>query len=59
MALAILFTLLPLSFAVEDSQVKLLLVRDAPVIAAAWWVTAAVMWVWHFRIQARARVSGL
>jgi anti-sigma factor RsiW len=59
MAVAILFTLLPFSFAVEDSHLKFLLFRDAPTIAIAWWATAAVMWVWHFRIRARVRVSGL
>ena len=35
------------------------LIRDAPVIGIAWWVTAAIMWIWHVRIRRRLRVSGL
>lgn len=34
-------------------------IRDAPVIGIAWWVTAAIMWIWHVRIRRRLRVSGL
>lgn len=59
LATAVLFTLLPFSFVVKDSEVTFLLFRDEPVIAAAWWFTAAVLWVWHIRIRLRARVSGL
>jgi hypothetical protein len=33
--------------------------RDAPVIAAAWWVTAAVLWGWHVWARRRLAVSGL
>lgn len=59
LAVAVLFTLLPLSFKVSDGELVFLLFRDAPKIAAAWWLTAAVMWVVHWRIRYRLRVSGL
>ena len=59
MVTAILFTVLPFSFAVHGSKVTFLLFRDEPVIAAAWWFTAGVLWIWHVAIRARARVSGL
>ena len=59
LVLAVLFTLLPFSFVVKHSQVTFVMFRDEPAIAAAWWATAAVLWVWHFLIRRRLRVSGL
>jgi hypothetical protein len=59
LAVAILFTILPLSFVFSGGRVAFFLVRDAPVIAAVWWATAAVMWTWHVAIRRRLRVSGL
>jgi anti-sigma factor RsiW len=59
LAVATLFTLLPLSFAFDGSRVTFLVIRDAPIIGVAWWVTAAVMWLCHFLIRRRLRVSGL
>ncbi len=59
LVVAVLFTLLPLTFVTDGTSVRFLLVRDAPVIGIAWWATAAVMWVWHIRIRRRVRVSGL
>ena len=59
LAVACLFTVLPLSFVVEGSRVTFVILRDAPVIALAWWATAAVMWAVHFWIRRRVRVSGL
>ena len=35
------------------------MIRDAPLIGITWWVTAAIMWIWHLRIRHRLRVSGL
>jgi anti-sigma factor RsiW len=58
-AVALLFTVLPLSFAFRGSEVTFLLIRDAPIVGLAWWATAAVMWGWHFAIRRRLRVSGL
>ena len=59
LAMAILFTLLPLSFVFQGSRVTFLLIRDAPIIGLAWWATAAVMWLCHFFIRRRLRVAGL
>jgi hypothetical protein len=59
LVIAILFTALPLAFAFDEHGITFLLIRDAPVIGASWWLTALVMWVWHARIRQRLRVSGL
>jgi anti-sigma factor RsiW len=59
LVVAVVFTLLPLSFAFKDSEVTFFVLRDAPRVAAAWWFTAAIMWVSHFVIRAKTRVSGL
>jgi anti-sigma factor RsiW len=59
LAVAILFTLLPLSFAIEHGRLSFLLIRDAPRIGLVWWATAAVMWAWHLRIRRRLKVTGL
>jgi anti-sigma factor RsiW len=58
-AVALFFTLLPFSFKVTDGELTFLLFRDAPKIAAAWWFTAAAMWISHFYIRRRLRVTGL
>jgi anti-sigma factor RsiW len=59
LVVAILFTALPLAFAFNAHGITFLLIRDAPVVGASWWLTAVVMWVWHARIRRRLRVSGL
>jgi hypothetical protein len=59
LAVASFFTALPFSFTFDGSGVTFLLIRDQPVIGAAWLVTAAVMWTWHAQIRRRLRVSGL
>jgi hypothetical protein len=56
---ATIFTVLPLTFAFHGTTITFLLIRDAPIIGIAWWVTAAIMWIWHVRIRRRLRVSGL
>jgi hypothetical protein len=48
LVVACLFTVLPFSFAFEGSRVTFIVLRDAPVVAIAWWVTAVVMWTPHF-----------
>ena len=57
--IAILFTVLPLTFATDCSRITFLLIRDAPIVGIAWWATAAVTWIWHWRVRRRLRVSGL
>jgi anti-sigma factor RsiW len=59
LAVATIFTVLPFTFAFNGSTITFLMIRDAPVIGIAWWVTAAIMWIWHVRIRRRLRVSGL
>ncbi len=59
MAVAVLFTLLPLAFAFNGSRVTFLMIRDAPTIGYTWWATAGVMWICHLLILRRLRVSGL
>ena len=59
MVVATLFTVLPLTFAFHGTTITFFMIRDAPVIGIAWWVTAAIMWIWHVRIRRRLRVSGL
>lgn len=59
LAVALIFTVLPLTFAFHGTTVTFVLIRDAPIIGIAWWVTAAIMWTWHVRIRRRLRVSGL
>lgn len=45
LGLAIFFTLLPLSGAVTSTGIDFLLMRDAPAIAAASLVIAAILWI--------------
>ena len=48
MAMALMMTAFPLSFAFNGGHVTFLLVRDQPMIAAASWVGAAILWTLHF-----------
>ena len=59
LVVAMVFTVLPLTFAFHGTTITFLLIRDAPLIGVAWWVTAAIMWIWHVWLRRRLRVSGL
>jgi anti-sigma factor RsiW len=59
LVVAMIFTVLPLTFVFHGTTITFLLIRDAPVIGLAWWATAAIMWIWHLMIRRRLRVSGL
>lgn len=59
LVIAVLFTALPLAFVAEGSHLSFVLIRDAPTVGLAWWLTAAIMWVWYARVRRRLRVSGL
>ena len=59
LVVATIFTVLPLTFAFRGTAITFFLIRDAPAIGIAWWVTAAIMWIWHARIRRRLSVSGL
>jgi len=56
---AVVFTVLPFTFTFSDGRVNFVLLRDQPVIAAAWWFTAAVLWGWHIWVRRRLAVSGI
>jgi hypothetical protein len=59
LVIAMVFTVLPLTFVFHGTTITFFLIRDAPIIGIAWWMTAAIMWTWHMRIRRRLRVSGL
>jgi anti-sigma factor RsiW len=59
LGLAIFFTLLPFTFTFDGSGITFLLIRDKPVVGAAWLFTAAMVWMWHVQIRRRLRVAGL
>lgn len=57
-ALALLFTFLPLTFAFSGDKVTFLMVRDAPG-SALLWISAAYLWVQYFRLERKLSVSNL
>jgi anti-sigma factor RsiW len=59
LVVAVVFTLLPLSFVFSGSRITFFLIRDAPAIGLAWWAAAAVLWACHLWVRRRLRVSGL
>jgi anti-sigma factor RsiW len=59
LATAAFFTALPFAFTFDSSGVTFLLIRDEPVVGAAWLFTAAVLWAWHVYVRRQLRVSGL
>jgi len=59
LVVAMVFTVLPLTFVFHGTTITFFLIRDAPLIGLTWWVTAAIMWIWHVTIRRRLRVSGL
>ncbi len=59
LVMAVFFTLAPFMFMFDGSGITFVLWRDKPVVALAWWFTAAVLWGWHFWIRSRTRVLGL
>ena len=56
---AVVFTVLPFTFTFSDGRVNFVLLRDQPIIAAAWWFTAAVLWAWHIWVRRRLAVAGI
>ncbi|GMU65265.1 MAG: hypothetical protein AMXMBFR36_15390 [Acidobacteriota bacterium] len=58
-AVALFFTLLPFSILVRDGEIVFFLVRDAPTIAAIWWLVATLMWGIHLRIRRGLSVPGM
>ena len=59
LALALFFTTLPLSFVFDDTGLRFLLIRDAPVPGAVFFAAGTALW-WAFAVTARRlRVTGL
>jgi anti-sigma factor RsiW len=55
LALAVFFTLLPLTFVFRDGGVTFFMLRDEP--QSAWlWASAALLWVHYWRLGARLSV---
>jgi anti-sigma factor RsiW len=59
LATAIFFTLAPFTATFDGSGFRFVFLRDKPVIAIAWWATAAILWIAHIWFRKRTRVSGL
>jgi anti-sigma factor RsiW len=59
LVMAVVFTVLPFTFTLSGGRITFVLFRDAPIIAAAWWCTAAVLWGWHIWVRRRLAVSGI
>jgi anti-sigma factor RsiW len=55
LAVALIFTVLPLSFTFGDSGITFFVLRDSPKVAVAWWGTAAVLWVSYAVMRWRLR----
>ena len=59
MAMALMLSAFPLSFAFRGTQVTFVVIRDEPALAAAAWLGAVVLWTLYGRMRRRLRVSGL
>ncbi len=59
LASALFFTGLPLSFVADESGVRFLMLRDAPLTALACLTVACVLWVAFGFVARRLRVTGL
>lgn len=59
LAVALLFSILPLSIKIEYGAVTFFMLQRTPWLAAIYWVIAAAMWLGYFRTRKRLRVSGI
>jgi hypothetical protein len=59
LALAIVFTALPLSFVFDERGLRFLMLRDAPLASMASWAAAAGLWVGFAAVSRRLKVTGL
>ena len=58
-ALALAFSLVPVSFTFDDGRLTWMMVRDVPRVAALYWVTALGFWIALLVTNRRLRSSGL
>jgi len=59
LAIALMFTVFPMSFSFEGNHITFLLLRDAPSLAMASWVAAAGFWIGFLFMQRKLSASGL
>ena len=59
MSIALMLTAFPFSFVFSGGHLTFMIVRDQPLLAAASWFGAAILWVQYLVAQRRLRVAGL
>jgi hypothetical protein len=59
LVVAIIFSVLPFVFTFNGDGINFLLIRDKPIVGAAWLFTAAALWIWHGYLRRRLAVAGL
>ena len=59
MALALMLTGFPFSFVFSGGHLAFMIVRDQPLLAAASWFGAAILWIQYFITRRRLRLAGL
>ncbi len=59
MAIALMLTAFPFSFAASDSRLEFMVLRDQPVLAAVAWIGALILWIQYFLARLRMKASGL
>jgi hypothetical protein len=59
MAIALMLTGFPLSFVFGDGHLIFMIARDEPLLAAASWLGAAVVWIQYAASRRRLRKAGL
>ena len=58
-ALALAFSLVPISFTFDGGRITWMMVRDVPRMAVAYWAVASVFWMALVLTNRRLRTSGL
>jgi hypothetical protein len=59
MSIALMLTAFPFSFVFNGGHLTFLIVRDQPLLAAASWFGAAILWIQYLIARRRLRVAGL
>lgn len=59
LALALLFSVVPLSVKIEDGTVTFFMLQNTPWLAIVYWFIAGGCWFGYFRTRRRLRVSGI
>jgi anti-sigma factor RsiW len=59
MALALMLTGAPFSFVFSGGHLGFMIARDQPLLAVAFWIGAAILWIQYFITRRRLRLAGL